>query len=93
MSPNKVVELCDRNFGIGADGVIFATPPNGNGSHFGMRILNNDGTEPEMCGNGIRCLAKFISEQDKSPIQKFKIDTGAGIPSREFETIYMRVKD
>lgn len=48
-------------------------------SHFAMRILNNDGSEPEMCGNGIRCLARFISEIDQSNVQKYKIETLAGL--------------
>jgi len=78
VTPNQATRLCDRNFGIGADGIIFATPANGN-AHFSMRILNNDGSEPEMCGNGIRCLAKFISEIDHSSVQKFKINTLAGL--------------
>lgn len=52
-------------------------PSNGK-AHFAMRILNNDGSEPEMCGNGIRCLAKFISEVDNDSTHKFKIDTLAG---------------
>ncbi len=55
------VKLCDRNRGIGADGVIFALPGE-NGCDVTMRIYNSDGSEPQMCGNGIRCLAKFLHE-------------------------------
>jgi diaminopimelate epimerase len=43
--------------------VIFALPPK-NGEDYSMRIFNSDGSEPEMCGNGIRCLARFIAERD-----------------------------
>ena len=50
--------MCDRNFGIGSDGVIYVNPGK-DGSDITMRIFNTDGTEPEMCGNGIRCLSKF----------------------------------
>jgi diaminopimelate epimerase len=61
VTPEQAVALCDRNFGIGADGVIFVL--NGTAdTNYAMRIYNSDGSEPEMCGNGIRCLAKFIAD-------------------------------
>jgi diaminopimelate epimerase len=60
ISPEAAIKLCDRHFGIGADGVIFVLPPEA-GCDYTMRIFNSDGSEPEMCGNGIRCLAKFIA--------------------------------
>jgi diaminopimelate epimerase len=56
--PESVRRICDRRFGVGADGVIVALPPR-QGGELRMRIFNADGTEPEMCGNGIRCLARF----------------------------------
>lgn len=59
LTPEQAVQWCDRHFGIGADGVIFALPGT-EGADYTMRIFNSDGSEPEMCGNGIRCLAKFI---------------------------------
>ena len=61
LTAEQAVKWCDRNFGIGADGVIFALPGQA-GTDYTMRILNSDGSEPEMCGNGIRCLAQFIAE-------------------------------
>ena len=89
ITPEQAVKLCDRNFGIGGDGVrrrcagaaccwlpaccrvtrallppglqvIFALPAE-NGTDYSMRIFNSDGSEPEMCGNGIRCLARFVA--------------------------------
>lgn len=54
------VKLCDRRYGIGADGVILLLPSNK--CHFKMVIINSDGTEPEMCGNGVRCLAHFVKD-------------------------------
>ncbi|CAN5690593.1 diaminopimelate epimerase [soil metagenome] len=60
ITPEQAVAVCDRNFGIGADGVIFVLPATGE-TDYSMRIYNSDGSEPEMCGNGIRCLAKFIA--------------------------------
>ena len=61
LTAEQAVKWCDRNFGIGADGVIFVLPGQA-GTDYTMRILNSDGSEPEMCGNGIRCLAQFIAE-------------------------------
>jgi diaminopimelate epimerase len=58
ITSEQAVQLCDRHFGIGADGVIFALPGQ-DGTDYTMRIFNSDGSEPEMCGNGIRCLAQF----------------------------------
>jgi diaminopimelate epimerase len=46
LSPEQAIKLCDRNFGIGADGVIFVLP--GDGTDYTMRIFNSDGSEPEM---------------------------------------------
>ncbi|XP_031485781.1 diaminopimelate epimerase, chloroplastic [Nymphaea colorata] len=79
VTPEQAVKLCDRNFGIGADGVIFAMPGVG-GADYTMRIFNSDGSEPEMCGNGIRCFARFIAElENLTGTQSFTIHTGAGL--------------
>ncbi|GAA0161460.1 hypothetical protein LIER_17771 [Lithospermum erythrorhizon] len=79
LSPEQAVKLCDRNFGIGADGVIFALPGI-NGTDYTMRIFNSDGSEPEMCGNGVRCFARFITElENLQGRQRFTIHTGAGL--------------
>ena len=78
LTPQLVVELCDRRFGVGADGVILALPAN-NGGELRMRIFNADGTEPEMCGNGIRCLARFLADRDGDGSGRtWQIDTLAG---------------
>jgi diaminopimelate epimerase len=53
-------EICDRHFGVGADGLIFVMP--GKGRKFKMDFYNPDGSPAEMCGNGIRCLVRFIYE-------------------------------
>ena len=68
--PEVTVELCRRGFSIGADGVIFVTPSTSEDIRF--RIFNSDGSEAEMCGNGIRCFSKFI--YDKGIIDKEKIN-------------------
>lgn len=71
-------QWCDVCFGVGGDGIIFALPA-ANGADLSMRIFNSDGSEPEMCGNGIRCLAKFIADIDAtSGAATYKVDTLAG---------------
>jgi diaminopimelate epimerase len=62
VSAADAARWCDVCFGVGADGIIFALPPVGE-TDFSMRIFNSDGSEPEMCGNGIRCLAKFVADR------------------------------
>jgi diaminopimelate epimerase len=78
LTPELVVQLCDRRFGVGGDGVILALPPD-HGGELRMRIFNADGSEPEMCGNGIRCLARFLADCDgDGPGRTWQIDTLAG---------------
>lgn len=62
LTPEASEKLCHRNFGVGADGVIFALKPPSDDFDFKMRIYNSDGSEPEMCGNGIRCFAQFLKD-------------------------------
>lgn len=78
ITQEQAVQLCDRNFGIGADGVIFALPGQ-DGTDYTMRIFNSDGSEPEMCGNGIRCLAHFLSELEGVAKTEYRIYTLAGV--------------
>jgi diaminopimelate epimerase len=80
ITPEQAEKWCDRNFGIGADGVIFLLPASdSNSSSYRMRIYNSDGSEPEMCGNGIRCLAKFMQDLGIPTVdRKYEIQTGAG---------------
>ncbi|KAL9331901.1 hypothetical protein ACSQ67_001511 [Phaseolus vulgaris] len=79
ITAEKAVQLCDRNFGVGADGVIFVLPGI-NGTDYTMRIFNSDGSEPEMCGNGVRCFAKFVSQlENLQGSHSFTVHTGAGL--------------
>lgn len=86
LSPEQATVWCDRHFGIGADGVIFALPGQGD-RDYTMRIYNSDGSEPEMCGNGIRCLAKFLERLETAAGQPpalphtYRIQTLAGLIS------------
>ena len=84
--PGWVRQLCDRRFGIGGDGVILALPPQGEGD-LRMRIFNADGTEAEMCGNGIRCLARFLADSDGDvPGKRWSIETPAGLIRPELQS-------
>ena len=59
--------------------VIFALPSDEHQDiDYVMRIFNSDGSEPEMCGNGIRCLARFVADQDGSGSKQHRVHTGAG---------------
>jgi len=79
LTPTQSAKLCNRNFSVGADGVIFALAPPSDEYDFSMRIYNSDGSEPEMCGNGIRCLAAFLKDLDPDTAQKeYRIHTLAG---------------
>ncbi|MCT0231797.1 diaminopimelate epimerase [Synechococcus sp. CS-1324] len=78
LNPGMVRRLCDRRFGIGADGVILALPPEA-GGELRMRIFNADGSEAEMCGNGIRCLARFLADSDgDGDGRRWQVETLAG---------------
>ena len=80
VTPEQAIKLCDRHFGIGADGVIFALPGR-DGTDYSMRIFNSDGSEPEMCGNGIRCLAHFVNKLQGSTnnLPQHSVHTLAGV--------------
>jgi diaminopimelate epimerase len=77
LTPSQAAQMCNRNFGIGADGVIFALKPPSDQFDFRMRIYNSDGSEPEMCGNGIRCMAQFLKDLGEDA-SSYNIDTLAG---------------
>ncbi len=68
--------LCDRHFGIGADGILLIGPPQTEGSLASMRVVNSDGSVPEMCGNGLRCVALYLAHH--RAVTDFVVDTGAG---------------
>ena len=70
------VRMCDRHFGIGADGLMVVCPPAT--ADVRMREFNPDGTEPEMCGNGIRCFARYLYDYGRVRKEQFTIETPAG---------------
>lgn len=84
LTPEQSGKVCDRHFGVGADGVIFLLPGQQE-ADYTMRIINSDGSEPEMCGNGIRCLARFIAELEPATQASYRIQTPAGIITPELK--------
>jgi len=70
-------KVCDRTNGIGADGLIILDKPKQK-HDYKMRIINADGSEEEMCGNGVRCLTAYIARQKKPKKKLFSIETLAG---------------
>jgi diaminopimelate epimerase len=73
----KASILCDRRFGIGADGVILVLPSQR--ADFAMFVINSDGSVPEMCGNGLRCLAAYCFDNGLTKKLEFTVETAAGI--------------
>lgn len=63
LAPEQVAWLCDRHFGIGGDGVILVEAHQEDGSDAFMNYINSDGTFAQMCGNGVRCFAKFLVDR------------------------------
>ncbi len=71
------IKACDRHFGVGADGVILVLPSEK--ADYMMRIYNPDGSEAEMCGNGIRCFTRYLYEYRKEKKDVISVETLAGI--------------
>ena len=76
-APKLATVVSDRHFGIGSDGVITIGPSEV--ADFRMRIYNADGSEAEMCGNGIRCVAKYVYDHKLTDKTEIAVETGAGI--------------
>lgn len=79
LSADQVAYLCDRRFGIGADGVILVRPAVNEGCDALMYYINSDGTLAQMCGNGVRCFAKFLVDEGIAGVDgKLVADTLSG---------------
>lgn len=78
--------ISDRHFGVGSDGLILICPSDK--ADFRMRMFNSDGSEAEMCGNGIRCVGKFVYDKKLTDKTLVTIETKAGI-----KTLKLNVKD
>lgn len=77
------VQMSDRHTGVGADGLILILPSANADAR--MQMFNADGSEGEMCGNGIRCLAKYIHERNISSNNPMQVETAAGILTLELQ--------
>ena len=77
------VAVSDRHFGIGGDGLILVCPPSAaaqaQGADARMRMFNADGSESEMCGNGLRCVAKLVYDHGIAPKTRLVLETGRGL--------------
>ncbi len=73
------IRMCDRKFGVGADGLIVVNPDDmKSNTDVCWRIINSDGSEPQMCGNGMRCFAQYVFNQGLVQGKKFSVNTLAG---------------
>jgi diaminopimelate epimerase len=77
VNPDQARALCDRHFGIGADGVLLVLPAR-DGSDVRMRVINADGSVPENCGNGIRCVALHVARGRGVARGLVRVETDAG---------------
>ncbi|TET55487.1 MAG: diaminopimelate epimerase, partial [Actinobacteria bacterium] len=77
LSSSGIEKLCNRNLGIGADGLIFVKKSDS--ADFFMDYYNSDGSKAEMCGNGIRCLASFVYDNHLANGAKVKVETRGGL--------------
>lgn len=79
-NPSRAARLlCDRHYGVGADGLVLIMDPDHEKADFQIRIFNPDGSEAEMCGNAIRCLGKYLYDRGKTSKQKLRIETMRGL--------------
>ena len=83
VTPGVTRLLCDRNYGVGSDGILLLT--RSARADFGLRILNPDGSEAEKSGNGLRIFAKYLYEHGHTQNKTFKIDTLGGVVTAELE--------
>src|SRR5437016_3368526 len=77
------VKIADRHFGVGGDGLILICPSEKADAR--MRMFNADGSEAEMCGNGIRCVAKYVYDHGIAKKPTLTIETGRGVLTLDLE--------
>ncbi|MFN4326786.1 MAG: diaminopimelate epimerase [Azonexus sp.] len=79
LSPEQLVYLADRHFGVGCDQILLVEKPTRPGVDFRYRIFNADGGEVEQCGNGARCFVRFVHEQGLTDKRQIRVETLKGI--------------
>jgi diaminopimelate epimerase len=77
LSTVAIVRICDRNFGVGSDGILLHVPSSR--ADFGVRIFNPDGSEAEKSGNGLRIFAKYLFDHGHAKSTTFTVDTAGGV--------------
>jgi diaminopimelate epimerase len=82
--------MADRHFGVGGDGLILICPSRVADAR--MRMFNADGSEAEMCGNGVRCVAKYLYDHGIKRAESLKVETGNGVLSLDLEVADGRVR-
>jgi len=83
--------LCDRRFGIGCDQLLVVLPASDPTCDLRMQIFNADGSEVEMCGNGIRCFARYCFDRGLTDKEEMRVETGAGVIIPRLEGTQVRV--
>jgi len=83
LTSEQIQKIANRNFGVGSDGVIFIRPSNQ--ADFQMDMYNSDGSSSEMCGNGIRCVGKYVFDYGLTTSTNPKIETGKGVLSLKMD--------
>ncbi|ALJ56825.1 Diaminopimelate epimerase [Candidatus Xiphinematobacter sp. Idaho Grape] len=78
LAPSQITKICDRHYGVGADGLLLMESPQ-NGGDLRMRYYNGNGQEAEMCGNGARCFTRYAQRILKSKQRAFSFETPAGL--------------
>src|SRR5215218_4330463 len=76
-------QVADRHFGIGGDGLILICPSERADAR--MKMYNADGSESEMCGNGLRCVAKYVHDHGIARKERLRIETGRGTLAVDLE--------
>ena len=84
------IKLSERHFGAGSDGMIYISPSDA--ADFKMRIFNADGSEAKMCGNGIRCVGKYVYDKGYTDKKNLRIETLSGIRTLELNVSNGKVK-
>jgi len=77
LSTDAVGRICDRNWGVGSDGILLLVPSHR--ADFGLRIFNPDGSEAEKSGNGLRIFAKYLWDHGRAKKATFTVDTKGGV--------------
>jgi diaminopimelate epimerase len=84
LSSEQVLRLCDRRFGVGADGLILLAPCTSGRAPWAWNFWNSDGSEAEMCGNGARCFARYVQRLTGWDQPVLTFETAAGVITAEF---------